>query len=127
MSNRRNVESQLKFFNDNKRFQLFIIDFQNPSYRQYGNDKILEFEKYLEDHAFDFANFAYIAIEEGFDASKFEGSKIQLFKFSNKDEAGIEGKQFILSKCFYAKKKDWVDEQIARIKAAYDANLVDNG
>lgn len=69
----------------------------------------------------------YVAVEETFDASKFEGSKIQLFKFSNKDEAGLDGKNFSLAKCFYAKKKDWVDEQVARIKAAYDASLVDNG
>ena len=27
LSNRRNVESQFRFFNENKRFQLFVVDF----------------------------------------------------------------------------------------------------
>ena len=127
LSHRKTVDNQFKFFNENKRWQLFVIDFQNQSYRRYSNAQLLQFEKYLEDHAFNLQNFVYLDVDQNFVQERYANTQIQLFKFSNDDPAGVEGKQFILSKCFYAKEKTFVDETIARLKSEYEANSIDNG
>lgn len=74
LSNRRNVQNQFSFFNNNKKFQLFIIDFQNQSYRRFSNEKILEFEQYLASNGFNFGNFAYLDTDQTYDAARYAGS-----------------------------------------------------
>jgi len=127
LSNRRNVQNQFSFFNDNKKFQLFIIDFQNQSYRRFSNEKILEFEQYLASNGFNFGNFAYLDTDQTYDAARYAGSQVRLFKYDNKDKDGMVGQQFSATKCFMVKDKAFVDEQVARIEAEYKASLVDNG
>ena len=127
LSNRKNVQNQFKFFNDNKKFQLFVVDFQNPSYRRFSNGKILEFEQHLLDNGFNLNNFVYLETNQTYDAARYANSQVRMFKYDNSDKDGMVGTQFSATKCFMTKDKAFVDEQVARIEAEYKANLVDNG
>ena len=127
LTNRNYIRGQFAFFNQNKKHQLFVIDFQNTSYRRYSNAKLLEFEKYLADNGFNLNNFVYLDTDQTWMEDRYAGTKIRLFKYDNADEAGIKDKAFILTRCFMVKDKAFVDEQVARIKSELEADLVDNG
>ena len=129
LSNRRAIQNQFKFFNENKKFQLFIIDFQNPSYRQYSNDKLLAFEKYLTDNGFNLQNFVYLDTNQNYVAARYENTSIQLFKYDNTDKDGVlpGGNVFSLTRCFMVKDRAFIDAQVKRIESEYKDSMSDNG
>lgn len=110
-------------FEKNKYFQFFIIDFQRGHYNLFKNEQLLEFELFLKQHNFNYNNFVYLDVSNAQITNRFEKCKIPVFIQDVNDQLGFghpyDKNSFRNTRCFFAKQKTYIDEQVNRIKNEY--------
>ena len=113
------VDQQFKFFNEKKHGLLFVLDFHTGKCRDYTNQQILSFEKYLVDDGFDLRNFIYVTnSKDDGAASRFDGCRAKAFVYdvdSNRKFVSRQNGSFHNTKCLFEVDGQYVRQQLDRI------------